>query len=150
MPKRRIKKHRSRFKRQDRIEILNNGQLVYTYDEAEKRRITRPAFVRALDDLIEHGFLEITQSGAGMFRSTTFYALAERWKVWGTDAFVAKPRPKRKGQMGFRKGHPPYYTARQQEKGRILSSNENVTGSSNADVTGEEKANNDPITESQR
>lgn len=134
--KRKIVKKRDKKRHQDRVEILNNGELVYTYDEAEKRGITRPAFVRALDDLIGHGFLDIAQTGSGLFKSTTFYSLSERWRTWGTSSFVPKPRPKRRGQMGFQRGHPPYLSTKKR-------SNRNGTGSSNGNGTGKGEASNE-------
>lgn len=91
--------------------ILNNGELVYTYEEAASRGISRPAFTRALDSLIDHGFLDITATGAGQYRVTTLYAMSDRWKKWGTDEFVEKPRRKKKPwnrQTGFQKGHEYY------------------------------------------
>lgn len=142
--KRKIEKKRDKVKRKDRVVILNNGQLVYTYDEAKRRGITRPAFARALDDLIEHGFLDVAQSGAGLFRSATLYALSDRWKSWGTDAFVHKSRPKGRRHPGFKKGHPPY------SQKRKSSSNGNITGSSNGIITSDGMASNGIVIGPQR
>jgi hypothetical protein len=92
-------------------EITNNGELVYTYIEAEKAGISRPSFQRAIDQLIEYGFIYIAESGAGLFRSATLYGMSGQWKKWGTPSFTIIPRPRRNGlfpNVGFKKGHPYY------------------------------------------
>jgi hypothetical protein len=140
--KRQLKKKRGRDSRREEWVITNNGNITYTYEEAQKRGMSRPAFVRALDNLIDHGFLDIAQTGAGLFKSCTLYALSERWKSWGTSEFVAKPRPKRKGQMGFHKGH-------RLSPNRKKASNGSITGSSNGNMTGSTPTNNGSVTASQ-
>ena len=40
-------------------EIINNGEIVYTYIEAENRCISRPAFQRSIDQLVEQGFIYV-------------------------------------------------------------------------------------------
>jgi len=62
--------------------------------------------MRAIDTLIEHGFLDISHSGSGGKKGDkSLYAISERWKVWGTDAFtpVSRPKDTRAGR-GFKKG----------------------------------------------
>ena len=77
--------------------ILNNGELEYTYAEAEKKEppILRAAFMRALDGLIQYGFIDVAHSGAGGKKGDkSLYAISERWKKWGKDDFVEASRPK--------------------------------------------------------
>ena len=96
-------------KRGDKYYIANNGRIVYTYTEAECNGISRSAFASALDKLIEHGFIDIAQTGAGQFKSASFYSISDRWKEWGTSAFVPKSRPKKTRYhrgIGFQPGHP--------------------------------------------
>jgi hypothetical protein len=105
MMKKRVKKHNARW------EIINNGEIQYTYTEAEQNGISRRAFSRAIDALIESGFLDITETGAGVCRLPTKYAISDRWKNWGSDSFVTRSRSKRrrwKATHGFQKGHPYY------------------------------------------
>ena len=83
--------------------IKKYGELEYTYSEAEKRGITRPRFKRALKELIEKGFLDITHSGMGGRKGDkSLYAISERWKKHGTSEFqkVAMQKDTRKGR-GF-------------------------------------------------
>ena len=74
--------------------IENNGNLTFSYAEAEKRHITRARFMRALDELISKGFLDVTYSGLGIRRDKSKYAISSRWEKWGTDEFIQKTRPK--------------------------------------------------------
>jgi hypothetical protein len=46
----------------------NHDQLVFPYRTAEKMGITPPRFLRAIDSLIEHGFLDIAVPGNGTAR----------------------------------------------------------------------------------
>ena len=92
-------------------DITNNGEITYTYKEAERNGIPRATFLRCLDQLVDRGLVDIAESGAGVFRSTTLYAISSRWEKWGTDEFEEKSR--RKGsrwnnRVGFQKGHPNY------------------------------------------
>ena len=94
-----------------KVEILNNGELVYTYAEAERVGISKPAFQRAIDQLIERGLIYLASTGAGLYRSANLYGISEQWKNWGTASFRAKPRPRRKSQYpnaGFKPGHRYY------------------------------------------
>lgn len=101
--KRKIKMHaRRRGKRKEPI-ILNNGELEYTYAEAERKGIPRASFMRAIDTLVEYGFIDITHSGSGGKKGDkSLYAISERWRLWGTSDFhkMTRPKDKRKGR-GF-------------------------------------------------
>lgn len=85
--------------------LVNNGELIFTFDQAEEKGIPRSSFNRAIHELIDHGFLSIRKQGSGVHREANFYAMDERWEDWGTDRFerIAKPPP-RLG-IGFKKGH---------------------------------------------
>lgn len=108
MCKRQVQVSPAAGKRPKRTVILNNGKITYSYDEAEKHGYSRGTFARIIDSLVDHGFIDIAESGAGLFRSATYYALSERWQKWNTPDFVESPRKKRTGQIGFKLGHPSY------------------------------------------
>ena len=75
--------------------ILNNGEIIFTYDEAQNEYgITRPRFVRALDELIAKGFIDIAEIGGGVNKATTKYAISDRWRNYGTGKFEPASRPK--------------------------------------------------------
>ncbi|MBW2709179.1 MAG: hypothetical protein JRD04_07860 [Deltaproteobacteria bacterium] len=87
--------------------ILNNGELEYTYSEAEKRGLPRATFMRAIDTLIEHGFLDISHSGGGGKKGDkSLYAISDRWLLFGTENFIPAKRSKDNRQgRGFQKGN---------------------------------------------
>lgn len=79
----------------------NNGEIIFTYREAEKKfGISQPRFLRAIDDLIEHGFLDISKPGIPARKIATEYFIAERWREFGTDRFKHVERIK-----GLRAGY---------------------------------------------
>jgi len=76
--------------------IKNNGEIVFDYSSAEKAGISRKHFRDAIDQLIEHGFLDISHRGSGGQKGdVTLYKLDSRWKDYGTPSFQhVKPRTK--------------------------------------------------------
>ena len=80
-------------KKEDFYETTNNGEIVFTYKEAEnKHGIKEGTFRENRDRLVELGFIDIAQSGAGIYKCKTLYAISERWRKYGTPDFLAKPR----------------------------------------------------------
>ena len=77
--------------------IKNNGEIVYTYAEAERKGISRNQFRDAIDELIAQGFLDINHLGSGGHKGdvTTFF-IDDRWPEFGTDRFrpPKNPRPR--------------------------------------------------------
>ena len=104
--------------------ISNNGEIVFPYAEAkEKFGITPPRFQRALDQLVEHGFIDIAHLGGGMVKDISKYAISDRWGKYETDDFIHKHREKDTRGLGFKK------------KEVLKVGNENVTRTSNTNVT---------------
>jgi hypothetical protein len=111
-------------KGKERWVISNNGEIVFPYAEAkEKFGITPPRFQRALDQLVEHGFIDIVHSGGGMVKDISKYSISERWLSYGTDSFIPQYRQKDTRGLGFKK------------KEALKVGNENVTRTSNTSVT---------------
>jgi hypothetical protein len=100
---------------------LNNGDITFTYAEAERLGYPRPTFQRALDKLIEVGLIDITYQGIGgivtdngkIKGEPTLFAISERWQDYGADNFVKKKRKKdtRKGR-----GWTVYHERKRNEK----------------------------------
>lgn len=105
----------------------NNGELQFTYKEAlTKYGISRPRFARAIDELLARGFIDIAQSGQGIYKATTLYGISERWVDYGKEGFIMVKRAKPKmSNPGFK------------AKLKEIQGDDNVTGSSNEVVTGE-------------
>jgi len=117
------KRNRRSSKRSETIvsRILNNGEIVFTYEEAKQRYgITSGRFARAIDELVEKGFIEIAASGMGVHKVESWYAISERWRDYGTPAFkaVKRPKPSVRGH-GFRKGNTLWQKARRKKSTAI-------------------------------
>jgi len=126
----RIKSMKSKNGRKKERVILNNGELEYCYSEAEKKGITRPRFMRAIDALVERGLIDIAHSGSGGRKGDkSLYAISERWRHFGTKNFIPakRSRDNRQGR-GFQKGHDHW------RKNSIIS-NKNVNPTVNENVT---------------
>lgn len=84
-------------------EIVNNGKIVFTYPEAVSKGFTKPKFKRALKQLIELGFIDLSYHGGGMAQDKSLYAISERWKLYGKEGFIFKTLPKDTRGLGFQK-----------------------------------------------
>jgi len=65
--------------------ITNNGEIEFTYREAVAYGISKSTFTRALDELIEKGFIDIAHSGGQLQGDKTKYALSIRWMDYGQE-----------------------------------------------------------------
>jgi hypothetical protein len=74
--------------------IYENGDLVFTYNEAEALGISRSQFHSIVKKLCEVGFIDIEHQGGGVARDYSRYSLSTRWEKYGTDDF--KPVEKRR------------------------------------------------------
>jgi len=96
--------------------ICNNGEIYFTYSEAQKKyNLTRPRFQRAIDDLIDKGFIEINHLGGGMMKDPSTYSISEKWKDYGTDNFKVAPRKKDTRKLGFASGNWEEKTGRKRK-----------------------------------
>lgn len=106
MMKRKLQKLKAAKRgRKDDWVITNNGEIEYSYTEAEKKDppIKRSSFARALDQLIEHGFIDIADPGSGGWRGDkSLYSISERWRLYGTPDFKKAERQKdvKEGRKG--------------------------------------------------
>ena len=85
----------------------NKDEIVFTYAEGEGMGFPKSTFKRLQECLIDRGFLDIVETGAGFARIPHVYSLSERWQKYGTPDFVTSTSPRR-GMVGFKKGHAPY------------------------------------------
>lgn len=82
--------------------IRNNGKIIFTYAEAEKKyNLNSTKFRRAIDQLIEHGFLDIAERGGSLGKNPTKYFLSSRWKKYDGQEFEKATRTKRTIQVGY-------------------------------------------------
>lgn len=122
--------------RHERV-IVNNGTIEFTYLEAEKKYgISKDRFTRALDQLIDRGFIDVRGSGMGVHKVKTWYAISDRWRDHGTPAFCAVTRPGPNiSNQGFRKGNQLWRRA-----ARGFPSGEFTRDSTREKPRGDEKA----------
>ena len=99
MGKRQIEKVGPRGR--ERKVIKNNGKIIFTYAEAERRLgIDHKQFSRAIDKLIEVGFIDIAKQGAALGRMPSEYSLSSRWQNYGTADFISGQRKTRDARYG--------------------------------------------------
>jgi hypothetical protein len=104
LSRRQLKQVPTRDSRKKDWIIINNGKIFFTYDEAKSNYgISRSTFCRAIDQLVDLGFIDITHQGGGMMQDASNYGISERWKEYGKKDFLIKSRPKDKRGLGFTK-----------------------------------------------
>ena len=79
--------------------IANNGEITYTFVEACKNhKIPKSTFLRARDQLIKVGLIEIAEDGG--CHHTTKYAISNNWRNYPEQTFE---RPKSGNLVGIKK-----------------------------------------------
>ena len=77
--------------------IQNNGKIIYTYSEAEKKEIPRAQFRKAIDELQEKGLIDIAEYGTGGPSGRPHkFLLDDRWEAFGKPNFRSPRKPRRK------------------------------------------------------
>ena len=111
-------------------QIRNNGEIVFTYDEAKSKfRIARSTFRSSIDQLVELGFIDIAHHGGGMMKDCSKYGISERWRDYGREEYIKKSRKKDTRKLGFTTKNWEDRTGRRRRpKSKISISND--TGSS--------------------
>ena len=90
--------------RRDRWITKNYGEIIFTYADAwEKFKMFRSTFCRSIRQLVELGFIDITHHGGGMMKDCSKYGISDRWREYGKEGFIEKPRKKDTRKLGFTK-----------------------------------------------
>ena len=83
---------------------VNNGELIFTYDDAVKRfAMARSTFRNCIDQLVKVGFIDIAHAGGGMMKDCSKYSISDRWKDYGKEEFKKKSRQKDTRKLGITK-----------------------------------------------
>jgi hypothetical protein len=93
-------------------EVVNNGQIVFTYREAkEKYGIPQTTFSRCLDKLVEVGFLDVAEAPDRINGTPTKWYISDRWRYYGTEWFQKVEHQKTIPAFDLRKKKktPPHY-----------------------------------------
>ena len=81
--------------------FTNENDLSFTYKEGLEL-MNKRTFTRAMDNLIENGFIYIVRQG--LLKQCSIYGLSKEWQYYGTNAFAIKPRVKRMSKVKSDKG----------------------------------------------
>jgi hypothetical protein len=85
--------------------IINNGELIFTYDDAVKIfKMARSTFRNCIDKLVKFGFIDIAHQGGGMMKDCSKYSISDRWMDYGKEEFKKKSRQKDTRKLGFQSG----------------------------------------------
>lgn len=80
---------------------LNHDNLTFTQIEAKKTYgVNSPRFLRAIDQLLEKGFIKIIHYGGAYQKDKTIYGLSENWRLW-QPGMIVEERKKRTVQRGY-------------------------------------------------
>ena len=111
--------------------MINNGEITYSYAEAESKGITRPAFQRAIDLLMSRGFISIAHRGSGGKKGDmNLFNICNDWRSWEEgEVIFHRPKDKRAG-IGFARMH---YHKNKNKKQNI--DNVDITPTINVSVT---------------
>jgi hypothetical protein len=113
----------------------NNGEIIFTYHEAQKKfGISKSSFARAISQLVQYGFINISHLGGGMVRDCSKYSLSNRWRDYGTETFVEKTRPKDTRKLGFTTKNWEEMTGRKRREKHKIGINNDTCPSSEIDT----------------
>lgn len=77
-----------RDRKKDKYYAGNNGKLVLTYKSIHKQFGYSTATIsKAIDRLVDNGFIEIAELGCGVQRKSHKIALIKNWEKFGTEDF---------------------------------------------------------------
>jgi len=77
----------TKARRKGKKPVYDNGGLAFTYEEAKTLDISSSQFYTVIKKLVEVGFIEVEHQGGIHKNDYSRYALSERWRDYGTDAF---------------------------------------------------------------
>jgi hypothetical protein len=77
--------------------VINNGELELSYKELYSIGLKNQQIARGFDDVIEKGFIKMTERGGKGKGSYNLYQLLNDWKDYGTDKFKEREREKSVG-----------------------------------------------------
>ena len=128
-------------------EITNNGELIFTYAEAEKKfKIPRSTFCRSISQLVELGFIDINHPGGGMMKDCSKYGISDRWRDYGKEEFINKSRQKDERKLGFPKKDWEKRTGRKRKIKPKISISDDTRSSIADDTSDPEKVVTSSIT----
>jgi hypothetical protein len=61
---------------------VNCPKINLTYVEMKRYGITQPRITRAINQLLEKGFISVVNPGGGYNQDKAIYALIDKWRIW--------------------------------------------------------------------
>lgn len=90
--------------KREKWRCANNGEIVFTYREAESFGFTHQTFANAITKLVKVGLIDISYQGDGLKKGDfSKYGLSNRWQRYGMPDFVQKLREKDQRVSGYAK-----------------------------------------------
>lgn len=71
----------------NRYEKVNDGEISFTYREANIRGLSNQKYSKAIKLLHGKGFIDIKKPGSGLEGDYTIYLISQRWEKYGTPQF---------------------------------------------------------------
>ena len=131
--------------RRDRWITKNNGEIVFTYAEAQKKfGIARSTFRNSIDQLLKLGFIDIAHRGGGMMKGCSMYGVSERWREYGKEEFIKKSRKKDNRKLGYTKDNWEDRTGRKRKRKSKIG----ITDDTRSSITNDTRDHQTPVTPS--
>lgn len=93
------------FHQKAKLKTNKDGGIIFTYAEGKKELgLSKKSFARALNELINKGFIDLLHQGGSVKGDYNVYAISQRWEKYGTDDYVLRLRPRKNP------GGEPYYS----------------------------------------
>jgi hypothetical protein len=125
--------------------IENNGEIFFTYAEAQKKfGVARSTFRNSIDQLVKFGFIYIAHQGGGMMKDSSKYGISERWQVYGKEEFIKKSRKKDKRKLGYTKDNWEEQTGRKRKRKSKIG----INNDTNSSITNDTRNHLIPVTPS--
>ena len=135
----------AKTERKGGYKITNNGELIFTYAEAEKKfNISRSTFCRSITQLVDLGFIDIAHHGGGMLNDFTKYGTSERWRDYGKEEFIKQSRQKDTRKLGFTIGGWEEQTGRKRKPQSMIS----ITDDTRTGITNDTSSDQITVTSS--
>ena len=91
----------------NRYQIVQGGEISFTYEEAALRGLTSQKFSRSLKELHGFGFIDVKKPGSCLKGDFTLFTLSQRWRNFGFSGFqrIEWPKSLYSGDFGYRGYH---------------------------------------------
>ena len=71
--------------------LINSDNINITYTEFKRKYgVTQPKLTRAIDQLLEKGFLSVVRPGGAYRHDKSVYALSDSWIIWKPGMMLSK------------------------------------------------------------